>query len=124
MNPGTTVPAQYLRSMEGGAATQGIELIPWSIKGADEVQTRLLEVPEQSGIIALPDSFLVTHRQLIVRIVNSRKLPAVYAFRQFAAVGGLLSYGVDLSAQYQQAASYIDRILRGASPAELPHPSA
>ena len=120
MNPGTTVPAQYLRSIESGAAAHGVELIVWGINDAAEIKARLFQVPEHWGVIALPDSFLVTHRELIVRILNSRRLPAVYAFRQFATVGGLLSYGVDLSEQYRQAASYIDRILRGAAPGELP----
>lgn len=120
MNPGTTVPAQYLRSIESGAAAHGVELIVWEINDAAEIEARLFQLPEHWGVIALPDSFLVTHRELIVRILNSRRLPAVYAFRQFATVGGLLSYGVDLSEQYRQAASYIDRILRGAAPGELP----
>lgn len=120
MNPGTTVPAQYLRSIESAAAAHDIELVVWQIQSAEEIEPRLLRVPEHWGVIALPDSFLVTHRELIVRVVNSRRLPAVYPFRQFATVGGLLSYGVDLSEQYRQAASYIDRILRGASAGELP----
>ena len=120
MNPGTTVPAQYLRSIESGAAAHGVELIVWEINDAAEIEARLFQLPEHWGVIALPDSFLVTRRELIVRILNSRRLPAVYAFRQFATVGGLLSYGVDLSEQYRQAASYIDRILRGAAPGELP----
>ena len=92
----------------------------WEINDAAEIEARLFQVPEHWGVIALPDSFLVTHRELIVRVLNSRRIAAVYAFRQFATVGGLLSYGVDLSEQYRQAASYIDRILRGASPGELP----
>ena len=92
----------------------------WEINDAAEIEARLFQVPEHWGVIALPDSFLVTHRELIVRVLNSRGIPAVYAFRQFAKVGGLLSYGVDLTEQYRQAASYIDRILRGAAPGELP----
>ena len=58
--------------------------------------------------------------QLIVALAARHRLPAVYAFRDFAAAGGLLSYGVDVIDQFRQAATYVDRILRGTNPADLP----
>jgi putative ABC transport system substrate-binding protein len=66
------------------------------------------------------DSFTSVHRQLIVDLAARYRLPAVYAFRYFATAGGLLSYGVDIVESYRQAAAYVDRILRGEKPADLP----
>lgn len=68
----------------------------------------------------MPDVFNGIHRGLIVSTVARLRLPAVYAFRLFVAAGGMLSYGVDLVDLYRRAATYADRILRGASPADLP----
>jgi putative ABC transport system substrate-binding protein len=67
-----------------------------------------------------PDNTTVQYRDLVISLAARHRLPAVYAFRSFAAAGGLMSYGIDLFEQYRQAASYIDRILRGANPADLP----
>ena len=72
------------------------------------------------GLILPQDSFTLVHRQLIVALATRHRLPAVYAFRDFAAAGGLLSYGVDVIDQFRQAATYVDRILRGTNPADLP----
>ena len=60
------------------------------------------------------------NRKLIIAIAAQHRLPAAYGYRHFLADGGLISYGVDLADQYQQAASYVDRILRGEKPADLP----
>ena len=74
----------------------------------------------RSLLIVLPDSFAVVHRPLIVELAERQRLPALYAFRVFPANGGLMSYGLDYSEVYRQAADYTDRILRGTSPSELP----
>jgi putative ABC transport system substrate-binding protein len=62
----------------------------------------------------------VTHRKLILKMAAQYRLPAVYPFRYLVAEGGLISYGIDLVDMYRRAASYVDRILRGAKPRELP----
>ena len=67
-----------------------------------------------------PDTTTAAHRDLIIGLTARHRLPAVYYARFFVAAGGLMSYGIDLSEQYRQAASYVDRILRGAKPGELP----
>jgi ABC-type uncharacterized transport system substrate-binding protein len=67
-----------------------------------------------------PDTTTVQHRDLIIALAARYRLPAVYAFRYFAMAGGLMSYSIDILEQHRQAASYVDRILRGAKPAELP----
>jgi putative ABC transport system substrate-binding protein len=68
----------------------------------------------------LPDVFTSAHYAEIIALSARYRLPAVYPFRFFATSGGLLSYGVDVRDLYRRAASYVDRIFRGASPAELP----
>jgi putative ABC transport system substrate-binding protein len=73
-----------------------------------------------NGLIVMPDIFAHVHRELIVRTAARQRLPAVYPYRYFAEIGGLLSYGVDSLDIYRKPASYVDRILRGEKPADLP----
>jgi len=72
------------------------------------------------GVIAMSDGFTVIHRDLIIALAARYRLPAAYPFRFFAADGGLISYGVDLKDMQRRAAAYVDRILKGAKPADLP----
>src|SRR6516162_6723171 len=73
-----------------------------------------------AGVIAMSDGFTVIHRDLIIALAARYRLPAAYPFRFFAADGGLISYGVDLKDMQRRAAAYVDRILKGAKPADLP----
>ena len=73
-----------------------------------------------TGIVVPPDSSTIVHRELIIALVARHRLPAVYPFRLFVAAGGLMSYGVDFVQMFRQAATYVDRVLRGAKPADLP----
>ncbi len=72
------------------------------------------------GLMVLPDVSTMNHRDLIIALAMRHRLPAIYPFRYFAASGGLLSYGTDVAEMFRRAASYADRILKGARPAELP----
>jgi putative ABC transport system substrate-binding protein len=72
------------------------------------------------GLIVSPDAFTVTHREQIIALAARYRLPAIFAERNFATGGGLVSYGADYVEHFRQAASYVDRILRGANPADLP----
>lgn len=74
---------------------------------------------ENGGLIVTPASFALVHRDLIVKLAAQHRLPTIYPFRVFAAGGGLLSYGPDVVDQYWRAAGYVDRILKGESPANL-----
>jgi ABC-type uncharacterized transport system substrate-binding protein len=73
-----------------------------------------------SGLILIPDGFLNVHRLEITSLAARYRLPAIYPWRFFPEVGGLLSYGAEQRDQFRVAASYVDRILRGAKPSELP----
>ena len=73
-----------------------------------------------SGLILVPDSFMSVHRDLIVSLTAQFRIPAIYPYRYFAEVGGLVSYGVHAIDQFRRASEYVSRILRGAKPADLP----
>jgi putative tryptophan/tyrosine transport system substrate-binding protein len=73
-----------------------------------------------AGLIVLPDIFHFAHCGLIVALAAQHRLPAIYPFRLFVTAGGLISYGIDLADLYLRAASYLDRILKGSKPADLP----
>ena len=74
----------------------------------------------QGGLVLPPDTSTVVHRDLIITLAARHRLPAVYALRVFVAAGGLMCYGIDFADLYRQSASYVDRILRGTKPADLP----
>jgi putative ABC transport system substrate-binding protein len=86
------------------------------IEGAIESFAR---VPN-GGLLVLPDTTPFIHREQIIMLAARHRLPSVYPLRLFVAAGGLMSYGVDRTDQYRQAATYVDRILRGEKPADLP----
>ena len=73
-----------------------------------------------SGLILVPDNFMCVHRDLIISLTAQFRIPAIYPYRYFAEVGGLVSYGVHAIDQFRRASEYVSRILRGAKPADLP----
>ena len=102
-------------------------LIPTELKAAPvhdrgeiEVTMAALSGEPNAGLITAADVFTVANRSLIIGLADRYRLPAMYQFRQFAAEGGLMSYGPDTADIFRRAASYVDRILKGANPAELP----
>jgi putative ABC transport system substrate-binding protein len=121
-NPETAVFGPYLQSIGDAAATFRLQLIPAPVHGAAEIEAAMAALARApgGGLLCLPDIFLNVHRELIVTLAAHHNLPAVYAFRFFAVGGGLMSYGVDVADLYRRAASYIDRILKGGKPAEMP----
>jgi putative tryptophan/tyrosine transport system substrate-binding protein len=72
------------------------------------------------GVLVMPDAFTLAHRELIITLVARHRLPAIYPFEVFTKSGGLLSYGIDQVELYRRAAVYVDRILKGERPADLP----
>jgi putative ABC transport system substrate-binding protein len=73
-----------------------------------------------AGLVVPPDAFTVIHHAMIIELAARHRLPAVYAYRSFVAEGGLMSYGPDVYDIFRRTASYVDRILKGAKPADLP----
>ena len=100
----------------------GLEVVAAPFREAPEIERAIAEFGNRpnGGLIVLPDATTNAHRKTILALAAKLGLPAVYAFRFFAAAGGLASYGPDPVDQFQRAAGYVDRILKGAKPGELP----
>jgi putative ABC transport system substrate-binding protein len=107
---------------DGLAPSFGIDPVKIDIRSTDELEPAMSALARQSnvGLIVLPDPAFVTQRRLIVELAARHHIPAVYPFPFFAEDGGLVSYGVSQYDQLRQAASYVDRILKGEKPADLP----
>jgi putative ABC transport system substrate-binding protein len=120
-NP-TTAPytENYLIPFKTAAASFAVEAIAAPVRDASELKAAIAARAPNSGLVAMTDSFLVTHRAEIISLAARHQLPTIYPFRLFVELGGLLSYGNDLADGWRRAATYADRILRGAKPAELP----
>jgi putative ABC transport system substrate-binding protein len=112
----------YFQSINAAAPRFGIKPFSLAIDNEADLERRLsdLEREPNSGLIVLIDAFTYVHRDFIIDQAARHRVPAIYTVSFFAETGGLASYGVDLAAQFGQAATYVDRIFRGARPADLP----
>jgi putative tryptophan/tyrosine transport system substrate-binding protein len=104
------------------APSLGVDVRPVNVSDPAEIERAVTAFARtaNSGLIVTASALAVVHRDLIATLAARYKLPSVSAFRSFVAAGGLVSYGVNLSDQYRQAAGYVDRILKGDKPADLP----
>jgi putative ABC transport system substrate-binding protein len=106
----------------GAISVASIDLEPAPVHDQAEVEAMMATLAREpdSGLITAADVFTVANRSLIIGLAERYRLPAMYQFRQFAAEGGLMSYGPDTADIFRRAAAYVDRILKGANPANLP----
>jgi putative ABC transport system substrate-binding protein len=104
------------------APSLGMEMTPILVREADEIERGIANFARgpNGGLIVPVSARAISHRQLILEQAARHRLPAVYPYRHFVTLGGLISYGPDLADQYRRAASYVDRILKGEKPADLP----
>jgi putative tryptophan/tyrosine transport system substrate-binding protein len=112
----------YLRAVEPLCQSLGIVLVPTFVEDGIDIERSIelfARVPN-GGLLVPPDVTTFAHRALIIVLAARHDLPAVYAFRSIVEAGGLISYGIDVADMCRQAGFYIDRILRGDSPANLP----
>ena len=121
-NPQTAAYTPFLRSIEAAAPSLAIDPIAGHVHDAAEIKRTVDAFARESNgaLIVFPDIFTASHRELIVALAAQHRLPAIYPYQYFPKSGGLLSYGIDASDQFRRAASYVDRILKGAKPADLP----
>jgi ABC-type uncharacterized transport system substrate-binding protein len=106
---------------DAAARGMGAEPVPLPVGSAADIERSLIDLARPgAGLVAMPDGFLFIHGALIVKLSNELRLPAVYPFRHFAELGGLIAYGVDTTDLNRRAAAYVDRILNGNAPADLP----
>ncbi len=122
-NPATTVPLQYsLPSIQAAALSFALQVNAAPVHAKDEIEGVIAAQARHpgSGLIVMPDVFNDVNRELIIALAARYRVPAVYFNRFFSELGGLISYGDVRSEQFRLAAGYIDRILKGEKPADLP----
>ena len=121
-DPATTYGTGQLGAIQAVAPSMGVELKAFGGRDAEEIERGITSVARtsNSGLIVTTSPPAAVHRDLIVNLAARYRLPTVYNVRYFVTAGGLISYGPDFVDQFRQAASYIDRILRGEKPADLP----
>ena len=112
----------FFQALRAAAESFKIDVTAMPVEKDAEIERSLAALAQQpdSGLIALHDPFIIKRRDLVIAEVARHRIPAVYTLRAFAVSGGLISYGVDLADPWRHAASYIDRVLKGANPGELP----
>jgi putative tryptophan/tyrosine transport system substrate-binding protein len=112
----------FLRSFEATARTLSLEVTGAPIRSPAEIEEVIAKLGVQpgSGLLVTPDPFNTAHRSLIIKSAERHRVPATYSFRQHVSEGALMSYGADTADIYRRSATYVDRILKGANPADLP----
>jgi putative ABC transport system substrate-binding protein len=122
-NPATaTYDEYYLTPFKAAATSFAVEAIAAPVRDMSELESVVAAQAREpnGGLIVMPDGFMIAHRVEITALAARYRLPAVYPFRFYAELGGLLSYGVDMTDNFRRAATYADRILKGTKPSELP----
>lgn len=114
--------AGLFRTIGAAAPSLGVQLTRAAVREAAEVERAIDELARESnsGLMVLPSPIAYLHRDLIIALATRHRLPAVYPFRSFPVAGGLMSYGIDPVDQFRQAADYVDRILKGEKPGDMP----
>jgi putative ABC transport system substrate-binding protein len=112
----------FLHSVEAASRTMGMETTAAPVRTDAEVESVLASLAGHTdgALLVIPDTFTVAHRQVIIRLAETYRVPAIYPFQVFAHDGGLMAYSDDIADQYRGAATYVDRILKGTKPADLP----
>ncbi|MEO6842373.1 MAG: ABC transporter substrate-binding protein [Bradyrhizobium sp.] len=122
VHPDTAAHLEFLRAAEAVARPLGIQMSTISAVGGDETARGIAQFADtpDGGLIVLPHPGNINNRDSLIGLAARLRLPAIYPFRYFATGGGLASYGFDQLEHWRGAAGYVDRILRGAKPADLP----
>jgi putative ABC transport system substrate-binding protein len=108
------------KQTQAAGQTLGIEIQPLGVRGPDDFPAALEDGLRSSALIVVEDPLTADYRGQIADFATRHRLPSIYGVREFVEVGGLMSYGTDLSDLYRRAARYVDKILRGAKPGDLP----
>ena len=116
-NPGH---AQYVREAELAAQALRVQLQVLTARDSNDFEEAFRAARGASALLQVDDAAFTSHRQQLVELAAKNRLPGMYGLREFVELGGLLSYGPDYSDMYRRAATYVDKILKGAKPADLP----
>jgi putative ABC transport system substrate-binding protein len=121
-NPTVAADATFWQETEVAARTLGLALQPLDVRGPEDFEAAFASATRGNAqaLVAFDDNVTLAHRPRIVALAASSRLPAMYGFREFPDEGGLMSYGPSLADLFRRAATFVDKILKGAKPAELP----
>jgi putative ABC transport system substrate-binding protein len=122
LNPDSIATPPLISSIESAANTFSFQVIRLAVRNAQEIEGEINKFSEARdvGLMALPDFISLANRDLIIDLATRHKMPSIFPFKVFSAHGGLMSMGVDTTDAFRRAATYVDRILRGARPRDLP----
>ena len=120
--PGTIAHDGFWRTIEAAAAALTVEARAILVRHAADIESAIVAAADapHNGAILLPHAVIEANRFMIIEMAAPHRLPAIYPLRHYAAAGGLIAYGLEPRNLYRQVAVYVDRVLRGARPAELP----
>ena len=112
----------FLRPIDAAVSTLKVKSVMALVHDDDEIEAAFAALVREpgAGVVLLPDIFTVAHHQLVIALAARYRVPAVYTYRFMVERGGLISYGVDIDSLFERAATYVDRIFKGAKPADLP----
>jgi putative ABC transport system substrate-binding protein len=121
-DPALASGAGQFGAIQSVAPSLGVEVSPVNVRDPSEIERAITAFARSSngGLIVIGSALVAVHRELIITLAARHKLPAVYFERYFVTAGGLISYGPDFLDQFRRAAGYVDRILKGEKPADLP----
>ena len=119
-DPANPTNPRQLQGAEIAARTLGMQLAPVPFRGPNDFDSAFQALRGADGLMQLGSSFFVTQRVRLVELAVRSRLPAVYVTREYVELGGLMSYGPHVPDLYRRAATYVDKILKGAKPADLP----
>ena len=121
-DPATPSATGFLPLIQAASRSSGVDVFAHSVHSAAEIETVITAFAAEpnGGVIAIPSALITVQRNLIISLANRFSLPNVFAFRYYAVAGGLVSYGVDNIDLYRRSAAYVDRILNGEKPGDLP----
>jgi len=122
-NPNTAPNAPlFARSAEAASPRMQVKIDTMSVSTPTEIENAIVKVASEpgGGLVFPPDTYTASHSNLIVELATRHSLPAIYSLKYFATDGGLAFYGIDVVEQYRRAAGYVDRIMKGEKPADLP----
>ena len=122
VNPGTTFHVANLKSIQAAAQQIGVKVQPVNARTAEEIESGFAAMKRgyANGVIILGDAFFIAQRRQITELAARNRLPSLFLFQEDAAAGGLMSYGPSLGDLFRRAAAYVDKILKGAKPGDLP----
>jgi putative ABC transport system substrate-binding protein len=110
----------FLKELEAAPKSLGVELVPLTVSSVSELEAEAGKLGDKTGLIIGPDPFNLVNIKRIAALASEARLPTVSVYRQFVVDGGLIGYGPDTPDIFRRSAAYVDRILKGAKPADLP----